>query len=257
MFLTTYKTIFASSICLLTIFAGLLPLHFASKHKRLLACGDAFASGVFFSAALLHLLPDGEESFRAFMGAGAYPIAQLICVVTFLFLLLIERGVLLYDARKQANANANPNSQTLIPYLLVLLISIHSLIEGAAIGITTNIASVVIIFFAVIAHKGSESFALASKLHHYTLSFKKIIKIILLFSLITPFGIYAASATNHLFDLHLARVTEAVFSAMAAGTFLYLGTMHMVEGEKTFTNVTEMFSLILGILFMGAAAIFV
>ncbi|MEI8055714.1 MAG: ZIP family metal transporter [bacterium] len=112
-----FKTIAATSIFLLTLTAGLLPLKVAKNKNHLLYLGDAFASGIFLSTALLHLLPDADKGFHQVLTNNTYPIAPLICSATFISLLIMERTVLTYGA----------------PFLLILL-SIHSLVEGTAIG---------------------------------------------------------------------------------------------------------------------------
>lgn len=81
----------------------------------------------------------------------------------------------------------------MVPIFLVSLLGIHSLVEGGAIGANTNIFEALTIFFAVFAHKGSESFALAANLQRLGLATKNIRQIIAIFSLVTPIGIFIAS----------------------------------------------------------------
>ena len=60
MLLETGKIIAAIITFFIALGFGLLPLHFSERHKHLLSIGDAFAGGVFLSAALLHMLPNAE-----------------------------------------------------------------------------------------------------------------------------------------------------------------------------------------------------
>lgn len=251
MYLIIFKTVAATSIFLLTLTAGLLPLKIAKNKIHFLYLGDAFASGVFLSAALLHLLPDADKGFHQILTNHAYPIAQLICVTTFILLLIMERSILTYGKHHFSD------SKTIAPFLLVLLLSIHSLVEGAAIGTSFSLAETSMIFFAVIAHKGSESFALAINLHHYNLSTKNIQKIITIFSFITPLGIFVASLIMYALQTSAGNILGATLNAITAGTFLYLGTEHMVEKTKLFENSIEILALILGITLMAVVAIWV
>lgn len=249
--IVSFKIIAALSILILTIVAGLLPLRLAKNYKHLLHFGDAFASGVFLSAALLHLLPEAEQGFSHVLGSINYPAAQLICIVTFIVLLLMERGVLIYGHCHEPNGNITT------PFLLTLVLTIHSFVEGAAIGISSSFAGAFIIYLAIIAHKGSESFALSTNLHRYNLTLRNITRIILIFSLMTPLGVFAASLTKYCLQTNSGELLEATFNAIATGTFLYLGTAHIIEGVKSFERIGELVSLIFGITLMALVAIWV
>lgn len=250
MYLIIFKVIAAASIFLLTLTAGLLPLKIAKDKTHLLGLGDAFASGIFLSAALLHLLPEADQVFHDVFGNNChYPFAQLICITVFVLLLVMERSVITYG-----KYHFSDNRST-APFLLVLLLSIHSLVEGAAIGTNINLVETSMIFFAVIAHKGSESFALAANLHRYSLSEKNIRKIMTIFSFITPLGIFIASLIMYALQTSSGNILGAIFNAITAGTFLYLGTEHMVEKTKSFDNPSEILALILGITLMALVAI--
>jgi len=251
MSIISFKILAALSILFLTIIAGLWPLRLAKRYTHLLHFGDAFASGVFLSAALLHLLPESEEGFRHVLGAINYPAAQLICVITFIVLLLMERGVLIYGHAHQ------PNGTLTTPFLLTLVLTVHSFVEGAAIGISASFAGAFVIYLAIIAHKGSESFALSANLHRYNISLPNITRIILIFSLMTPLGVFAASITKYLLQTNSGAMLEATFNAVATGTFLYLGTAHIIEGAKSFEHIGELLSLIIGITLMALVAIWV
>lgn len=344
MSLLFYKSLAAISIFLLTLVAGLLPLRVALRNKQILHLGDAFAGGIFLSAALLHLLPDAEAGFTKLHstaaglsgggGGDAYPVAQLICAISFVLLLLMEKGLVIYgkyrtrifvngsdntsnnnasskhaeeggDAKQHAatTATSNNSSHTLAerhqhdahsgicchdasctcmgsisenksnddkggkhssnkniitPYLLLLILSVHSFIEGSAIGISGSLAGMLVIYLAVIAHKCSESLALTSNLYRYDIKIKHICWLIFVFSLLTPLGIFLASLVENM--LHLAangNLFEATFDAIAAGTFLYLGTVHIMECKKSFEDFGEITALILGITLMAVVALWV
>jgi solute carrier family 39 (zinc transporter), member 1/2/3 len=250
MHLILLKVVAATSIFLLTLTTGLLPLKLAKNKAHLLCLGDAFASGVFLSAALLHLLPEADAGFRQIASSG-YPFAQLICIATFVFLLIMEHSVFACGKR------FFPESKIVAPLMLVLLLGLHSLVEGAAIGTGTNIAETSMLFFAVIAHKGSESFALAVNLRRYELSTKNIRRIIALFSFITPLGIFIASLVMYTLHSNSGNTIESVFNSIAAGTFLYLGVEHLVDGKDTCKGFIEILALMAGVGLMALVAIWV
>ena len=111
------------------------------------------------------------------------------------------------------------------------------------------------IFFAVIAHKGSESFALAVNLHRHLVSATNIKKIILFFALVTPLGIFIASLVTYLLQTGSGSLLGAILDAVTAGTFLYLGTEHMLECDQPFEHSNEILALIIGIAMMATIAI--
>lgn len=246
--LLTSKSLFALGIFLLTIIVGFIPIKIAKHNVRFLGICDAFASGIFFSTALLHLLPDAAAKFNAIHGEG-YPLAYLIVISTFILLIIIEQGAVVYGRQYFSKNTA------IAPSFLIILLTIHSLVEGAAIGTNTNILEATAIFLAVFAHKGSESFALATNLRRSNLSSKTIQKIITFFSLVTPIGIFAASFIVSSLEESACKLFEAFFFAIAAGTFLYLGIEHLVEGKKYSEQPTEIISLISGIALMAIVAI--
>ncbi len=242
------NTIFAFSIFVLTCITGLAPLKLLHTESRLSTISDAFASGVFLGTALLHMLPDAVLKFKE-VYTSDYPIAYLICLATCISLLLIERGLFIYS-------NAHPGkNKFLLPISLVSLLTMHSLIEGAAIGINNNILEAMAIFIAVFAHKGSESFALAVNLRRFALTKNTIKKTILIFSLMTPLGIFIASYVLNVSISNSGGLLIAIFNSIAAGTFLYLSTEHLIEGKKSFENLYEVIALITGASIMAVVAL--
>lgn len=252
MSLSLFKTLTIVIIFFLTLGTGFLPIRFAKKYSPILHYGDAFASGVFLGAAFIHLLPDAESSFASVCPSVHYPLAQLVCIITFLILFVLEKGIKNKSAQNSAFHNNNSTA-----YLLVFLLSIHSLIEGAAIGINTNIVDASLIFFAVIAHKGSESFALSANLNRYSLPIKTVKNIVIFFSFITPLGILFASLTNQLLSNHTGMATAAILNSIAAGTFLYIGITHVLEEKENTNHWYETTALALGITLMSVVAIWI
>lgn len=282
MSLISFKIMAIISIFVLTLISGIIPLRFALKNTKFLHLGDAFAGGIFLSAGLLHLLPDAEKSFQQIYPNSPYPFAQLYCVIAFVFLLLLEKGFMIYGNKRQKHNdtknshdlhdlnhsnishNINTNCETLgccqhknlfTPIILLVVLSIHSFVEGLAIGISGNIIEAMIIFIAVIVHKGSESLALTNNLYRYKINIKHIVKLIALFSCMTPLGIFLASLINADVSSHFGYMLEALFNAFASGTFVYLGTIHIIECEKSFADLGEILALLFGITIMSVVAL--
>lgn len=250
MSLIIYK-FFASMLILITsLIAVAYPLKIRAKptHNNLLELADALASGIFLGAALFHMLPDAINDFSNALGGIHYPLAELFCAAGFLLLLFFER----------LSGNNSDHHHATASYVVTAIIIIHSFIEGAALGINTTFATASIIFLAIIAHKSSEGFMLAVTLTRSKLSLKSILLLITVFSLMTPIGIALGTGINALFQAHIGLLLTAGFNAFAAGTFLYMSTLHHINHHQRSHHgegLIEFTALLVGISVMAGLAI--
>ena len=251
MSLLFYKSAAAILIFLTTLLAVIYPIKSRAlpKHHRPLELADAFASGIFLGTALFHMLPDAIKDFTAALGNNDRPIAELFCASGFLVLLFMERlSHFLASAKNHTNV---------LSYTLAIILIVHSLIEGTVLGVNTAFAATSVIFIAIIAHKGSESFALAVILNRSLLTLKRIISLIIIFSLMTPLGIaFGVMLTESLKTANGVLFT-ASFNAFAAGTFLYMSTLHHInhhERQHETESLFEFAALFVGLVIMGLLA---
>jgi zinc transporter 1/2/3 len=256
MSLLDFKIFAAFALIAITLAGGWYPLsaRFKKTIKEDFGLAEALTSGVFLGAALFHLLPDSIRQFHEIYGNFNYPYPFLLCAFGFVLLLFLEKIILHL-------ADENPIlSQNLIPFLLTMVISVHEFIAGAAIGVNLYFASTLIIFLAILAHKAFESFSLASVLGKSSLSSKKIIILFSIFTLITPLGILLGTLVSEVLQAQTAVLTEAIFNAVAAGTFLYIATLHnthMHAHEHHHHPLLEPVMVILGVSLMAVVAIWV
>lgn len=254
MTLIYYKVLAALLIFISSLIAVIYPIktHLSTRHNEFLELGEAFASGIFLGVAFFHMLPASISSFHQLYGDIHYPIAELICILGFISLLFLERLALL-------NSHHKPDLG--IPYILTIMLVIHSLIEGAALGVNATFAQAFMIFIAIIAHKGSASFALCVTLMRHKLSLRSICTIVFLFSLVTPIGIFLGTGLNALSYSSNGQLVEAIFNAFATGSFFYMATLHHVQFHKRAAEEShglwEFFLLVLGLALMGLVAIWV
>ncbi|MDA8562027.1 ZIP family metal transporter [Gammaproteobacteria bacterium] len=238
-------------IFLTSLTAVLYPIKVRAKpaHNITLESADAFASGIFLGAALFHMLPDAISVFSSTLSNITYPIAESFCAFGFLLLLFLERASKCLPGKKN-NTNA-------LPYMITIILVIHSLIEGTVLGINSTLETASIIFLAIIIHKGSESFALAVILNPTKLTLKSIIIIVSLFSLMTPLGVFIGAILSSNTELRSTQLVTASFNAFAAGTFLYMSTLHHInhhEKEHESENLTEFLFLLIGMILMATLA---
>lgn len=246
MSLIFYKSIAGLLIFITSLISVAYPIQMRAHpgHHPFLESADAFASGIFLGAALFHLLPDAISDF-SLLGNTGYPFAELFCALGFLLLLFLER----LSQRNTLHFTA--------PYFIAIILIIHSLIEGAALGANTTFAAASILFVAIIAHKSSESFALAVILNRSELALKPIIAIVSLFSVMTPIGIAIGTMmTSHL-EFRTGQYLAAGFNAFAAGTFLFMSTLHHINHHHNHDkeSLSEFGFLLTGLVVMALLAV--
>ena len=247
MTLIEYKIIAALIIFIISIIMATYPLKKsrALKHNESFELGEALASGIFLGAAFFHMLPDSIEIFDSLYTHLSYPIPEAICVAGFLLLLFLERLSLSYPAAQSKNT---------IPYILSLILVIHAITEGAALGIGSTLPETILLFIAIVAHKGSESFALCVTLLRHALPTKNILSIIIFFALMTPLGIALGASVTHFTFAKNGELIAGIFDAFAAGTFLYISTLHHIhfhQHNKDAQGLLEFICLIIGVSAMG------
>jgi zinc transporter 1/2/3 len=246
-----YKILAALLIFFVSIATIIYPLKkkLAPKHSEPAHLGDALASGIFLGAAIFHMLPDATHFFNDLYPAIHFPLAELVCLSGFLLLLLLERLSLGRSVKYASHT---------VPYLLAIILVIHALIEGAALGIGKNLTETFLLFIAIMAHKGSESFALCMTLLRHDLAFKRILFIILFFALMTPLGIGLGTLVQELTQADNGELAAAIFNAFAAGTFLYISTLHHIhfhQHTEDSQGIIEFGCLAFGTLMMGVIAL--
>lgn len=225
--------------------------------------GEALACGVFLGVGLLHMLPDASAGFTA---AGLdYPIAALLAGGMFLFLLWLEHLGMDYYQHQSEHEKAviehqqghgccsHSKSFALIAFTML---SLHAFLESAALGLAQDFSIVIMLALAIFAHKWAECFALAIQLTKSALSPRTALMYFLIFALIAPFGIFVGGyASDKVQNLPLL---EPTFLAIAAGTFLYLGTLHGLSRAvmvQQCCNLKQYTFVMIGFIMMAIVAI--
>ncbi len=247
--------IFAIGILLAGAGGGLIPLwrRRESRQTRLLTWGNAFAAGIFLGAALVHMLAESADTWADDIGA-TYPWPFLIAGAAFFAILLFEHVLVSDDAHavvhsvnKQLGLSAHAHGDAHLdasehgpersratetyPYTLAVVLSIHSVIAGIALGAQETVASATIIFIAIIAHKSMAAFALGVSLARGALERRRALGIIAIFTVMTPIGIAIGALVGNALDSGGELYFNAIFLALAAGTFLYIATLDIIHDE--------------------------
>ncbi len=179
------------------------------------------------------------------------PFGYLIMGALFLIFLWLEHlGEELYHHQDRPHAG--------FALLAWLMLSFHSVMVGAALGLSQYPSLVVMIFLAVIAHKWAESFAIAVQLNKSPLRVRYGLGLFILFSLMTPLGIFIGWYSGR--NLQTESLFDPLLMAASAGTFLYLGTLHGLERcvmVQRCCNLKDFSYVIIGFLLMAGVAAYV
>ena len=136
------------------------------------------------------------------------------------------------------------------------MLSIHSLVLGTALGFSRDYSIAIMLFLAIIMHKWAESFSIAMQLAKSTLSFQQAIIFFISFAFMTPLGIILGYYFQY--NLSSNSLLDPLFLAIAAGTFLYLGTLHGLERcvlVKECCDLKNFSFVIIGFVMMSCVAI--
>jgi len=206
--MTQCLVLFAAAVA-----GGCLPL-LGRWTDRTLHLALALSTGVFLGAVFLHLLPALSAGPAA--GDTAAPSPMLIwsfVLVGVLAVYLIETLLFrshVHDERLQHRA---------VGMATLVGLSLHAFTAGVGLSaLAGREALAAPVFLALVGHKGFEAFSLTSVFQLAEFSRRLILWLVGAFALVTPAGF----AFGRLLSGGLGPTGEAVFTALAAGTFLFV-----------------------------------
>ena len=231
---------------------GALPLRTGGRgggHRLLIArLGAPAAAGVFLGAGFIHMLGDAGEGFARVLPQVDFPLAFLLAAVGFVAVLAIERVVF-----KAATVAEGPSA-----YILTLVLGLHSLLAGLALGVEDTALVGIAIAIAIVAHKGAAAFALATSFVKAGMARPRAWRLMVTFCCITPLGIFAGRLLGNLLAERPGELVEAVFDSLAAGTFLYIAALDIIQeefDERASSHVPAFLALLAGLMLMAVIAI--
>jgi len=219
--------------CLLSILAGTFaggyfPLIHQDKarDKQAFGYGESFTAGVFLALALTLMLPSSLHLLNRSLPNFDFPLGALIAVMAFMGLLAMEHKI---NHLRQSLASATDDlSPPIIPVIMTIMIAIPSFFLGTALGVS-NTNAAVLIFIAIMMHKSSAAFALALKMVRSTMQPGQVWLTFSLFAFATPLGILVGQDIHNWLGSDSMVIIKGVILGMAAGTFLYMATLHELE----------------------------
>ena len=240
---------FAALILCIALVFGFLAINSKRDNgtKHFLSYSESFAGGIFLGVGLLHILPHALEHFRMVYPHSHFPWMMLLTCLSIVFLTMIEKMLPLPKA---------DDGSRLLPLLVACVLSVHSLFAGLALGMDRHFYSIFLLFVAIIAHKGAAAFALGISMRCADFTMKRMQHIIILFAMMTPIGIVAGSSLTTFFSSQQALLTESIFDAIAAGTFIYIACSHrgLDEQHNSLVHIT---SYLGGLALMALVAVWI
>jgi zinc transporter ZupT len=187
--------------------------------------GQAFSAGVFLALSLIIMLPNGFHLFSKAFPNIHYPLASAVALTSFIILLALGHVAYFKSShRMEEQALTTPA----IPIIMTIMIAIPSFLLGTALGVSEE-SMAIIILVAILLHKGSAGFALALAMVRSTLTKGQSFALFALFACSTPVGILLGADVHQYLVGNYVLIIKACTLSLAAGVFLYMGTLHEMK----------------------------
>jgi len=125
------------------------------------------------------------------------------------------------------------NQNSLLPFILALLFSVHSFIAGLALGLQRSMSGSIAVLVAIVAHKVVEALVVGVNFSKEKVPTKTAYPVIATYALMTPLGIVVGmvivSSTGA--ESSSGFAVQGLLQGVAAGSFLYL-CMHEIAHVK-------------------------
>ena len=175
------------------------------KHLKLLL---AFSGAFLLSITVFNFLPEVYEHGNKHIGVYIM-IGILLQIVLEFFSKGAEHGHMHLD-----------KSKTIFPWVLFISLSVHAILEGIPLDAHHNLV------YGVIIHKLPVAIILASYFLGSKLPKVKIAVFLILFALMTPFGVWLSEHVSVLQDYYYP------ISALVIGIFLHISTTILFESNE-------------------------
>lgn len=222
--LVTFKVSAAVAIFLVALAGAFLARRLTERSSDgvALSIANCFAGGVFLAAGLIHVLPDAQSQLATVFPTMDYPLYGLLATASLALMVIIDQI---------GHRGSGQNNSAVSAAVLFLVLSIHSLITGFALGIEDQSVAALALLIAVLAHKGTATFALGLKVSPVSQHAKQFFGRMLAFSLTTPIGVLLGLWMLNRLSASNGPLVEGVFDALAAGTFIYVAVFEILSKE--------------------------
>ncbi len=248
--LVMFKVIAALAIFLVALVGAVLSRRLTERSSdgRVLSIANCFAGGVFLAAGLIHVLPDAQSQLATVFPNMDYPLFGLLATASLALMVIIDQ----LGHRGTAERNSVVSAA-----VLFLVLSIHSLITGFALGLEDQSVTAMALLIAVLAHKGTATFALGLKISPVSQQTSQFFARMVAFSLTTPVGVLLGLWMLNRLSGSNGPLIEGIFDALAAGTFVYVAVFEILSQEfRSRGGVTaKSIAMVLGVALMAIVAL--
>lgn len=233
--LTTFQWVCLISILGATFAGGFYPLFNQGKVRDVsaLPSAEAFTTGVFLALATMMMLPSSIHLLHISFPQFDFPLSLMVAVTVFLLFLALEHHI--NNKRLALPIQDAGLTPPFIPILMTIMIGIPSFFLGTALGVTESDAAI-LIFVAIMMHKSSAAFGLALKMIRSTMSKTQVWLVFSLFAFATPLGIVVGQEIHQWVGASAMTLVKGIILGLAAGTFLFLSTLHELMQSPLITR---------------------
>ncbi|CAF93857.1 unnamed protein product, partial [Tetraodon nigroviridis] len=244
----------------------------------------AFAGGVFLATCLLALLPHSLRSTSAAFGAAGitlqFPLPEFVVAAGFFLVLVLEQVALALSrpsppseqrqpllagssfqnasppprcrGRLQADSGPTP---ALRAFLLLFSLSLHSALEGLAVGLLEDGREVLEVCLALSVHKSLVAASLAFQLRQGRLRRSAVASCLLMFAAMSPLGIGVGMGLTETKMSARHQLARSALEGLATGTFVYVTFMEVVpqQLQSTASRIPKVAAMLLGFAAVTAA----
>ena len=133
-------------------------------------------------------------------------------------------------------------------YILILALSMHSIFEGLALGLITDVDRLVQIAAAVVIHKSIIGFSLSVNMVQHEMATKTVVKSVILFSLVSPIGTAIGMTVLRNSTEQSSSLASCILQGIANGTFLHVTFFEIFQRElaERGSRLLKVLSMIVG-----------
>ncbi|CAA7406344.1 unnamed protein product [Spirodela intermedia] len=266
-------------ILLVSTFAGGVSPYFFRWNESFLLLGTQFAGGVFLGTALMHFLPDANETI-ADLTTKTYPFVYMLAAAGYLLTMLGD-SVIIYvierntseakvevaegQAAEERGFDPHPSlvrtSSTGDTILLILALCFHSVFEGIAIGIADTTGDAWRNLWTISLHKIFAAVAMGIALLRMLPKRPLVITMVysLAFAVSSPIGVGIGIAIDATTQGRVADWIFCISMGLACGVFIYVAINHLIskgfKPQRPSSVDTPFFKLLAVVAGVGVIAI--
>jgi zinc transporter 1/2/3 len=184
---------------------------------------NAASGGFLLGAGLFDFLPETHAHFEQLYPGHKFPYGFTICGAGFVAILVLER--MLHDPTAAGDGTGEHGGAP----MLTITLSVHGLLAGFAVGAKQGALLLLTLTLALAVHKFAAAFTLGSMVLRHGGVRRIFLISVGIFSVTTPFGVLAGSLFQEAFSADVGLLVEAIFDALAAGTFLYIAALDVIH----------------------------